>query len=141
MRPYELNYLISPDLSEEEFNIFQEKILKWIQEEKGILGEIVKPAKKILAYPIKKMMQAYLGSISFQVNPEVLSNLEKKLKSEGKIIRYLILTKRPRKVSAGALRRTLRKFEPTSAKPEMPKKEKAELETIEQKLEEILKEP
>lgn len=141
MKIYELNYLISPDLSEGEFNIFQEKILKWIQEEKGILGEINKAVKKILAYPIKKTMQVYLGSINFQLNPEGLSNLEKKLKSEEKIIRYLILAKKPRKVSAGALRRTLRKIEPTSAKPEIPKKEKAELETIEQKLEEILKEP
>ena len=141
MKIYELNYLISPDFSGEEITTFQEKINNWIQEEKGILGEINKPVKKILAYPIKKMMQVYLGSINFQVNPEGLLNIEKKLKSDEKIIRYLILAKRPRKISARTLRRTLKKIEPTLTKPEIPKKEKAALETIEQKLEEILKEP
>jgi small subunit ribosomal protein S6 len=139
MKSYELSYLISPDLSEEELNAFQEKINKWVQEEKGILGEINKPQKRILAYPIKKMVQAYLSSINFQLNPGSLLNIEKKLKNEGQIIRYLILFKKPRKVSEKRIRRIIKKLEPPSMKAEAPKKEKAELETIEQKLEEILK--
>jgi ribosomal protein S6 len=140
MKSYELNYLISPDFSEEEIIAFQEKINNWIQEEKGILGEINKPVKKILAYPIKKTVQAYLRSVNFQLNPGVLVNIEKKLKNEEKIIRYLILARKPRKVSMVKVRRTLRRLESPLIKPEMPKKEKAELETIEQKLDEILKE-
>ena len=139
MKSYELNYLISPDLSEEELNAFQEKINKWVQEEKGILGEINKPQKRILAYPIKKMVQAYLSSINFQLNPDGLLNIEKELKNEGQIIRYLILFKKPRKVTEKRIRRIIKKLEPPSIKTGVTKKEKAELETIEQKLEEILK--
>lgn len=139
MKSYELNYLISPDLSEEELNAFQEKINKWVQEEKGILGETNKPQKRILAYPIKKIVQAYLSSINFQLNPESLLNIEKKIKNEGQIIRYLILFKKPRKINEKKMRRIMKKLEPPSIKAEAPKKEKAELKTIEQKLDEILK--
>jgi len=140
MKSYELNYLILPDLSEEELNAFQEKVSSWIREEKGVLAEVNKPGKKILAYPIKKMMQAYLGSISFQLNPDGISNIEKKLKGEGKIIRYLILVKKPVKIRKAPRKKSKKFISPITTKTEMPKKEKAELETIEQKLEEILKE-
>ena len=61
MKLYEINYLISPDLSEEEATSLQEKINSWIQEEKGALNEVNKPVKKILVYPIKKCGQAYLS--------------------------------------------------------------------------------
>jgi len=139
MKSYELNYLVSPDLSEEELTDFQEKINNWVKDEKGILGEINKPQKRILAYPIKKMVQAYLNSINFQLNPDGLLNIERKLKDEGQIIRYLILFKKPRKITEKKMRRIMKKLEPPSMKAEVPKKEKAELETIEQKLDEILK--
>jgi ribosomal protein S6 len=139
MKLYELNYLILPDLSEEELNATQNKINDWVREEKGILGEINKPVKKILAYPIKKSGQAYLGYLKFQIDAEKLTNLEKKLKSEGKIIRYLVLAKKSRKTEK-APRRMAKKFISPIIKAEVPKKEKAELEAIEQKLEEILKE-
>lgn len=139
MRLYELNYLISPDLSEEELGAIQEKINTWVQEEKGILGEINKPIKKILAYPIKKSGQAYLGYLKFQIDAEKITNLEKKLKAEEKIIRYLTLAKKLRKIEK-APRRMAKKFISPIIKAGVPKKEKAELETIEQKLEEILKE-
>jgi len=139
MKLYEINYLISPDLSEEEATSLQEKINGWIQEEKGALNKVSKPVKKILAYPIKKRGQAYLGSINFQLDADKLINIEKKIKAEGKIIRYLILAKKPAK-PVKIKRRANKKFISPIIKAETPKKEKAELETIEQKLEEILKE-
>jgi small subunit ribosomal protein S6 len=141
MKIYELNYLISPDLVEEELTAFQEKINNLIQEEKGILGEINKPSKRILAYPIKKFVQAFLCSINFQLEPEYLLNIEKKIKNDAKIIRYLILVKIPRKLSERRLRKPLKKFEPSLIKTGVSKKEKVELEAIDQKLDEILKEP
>jgi ribosomal protein S6 len=139
MKLYEINYLISPDLSEEEATSLQEKINSWIQEEKGALNEASKPVKKTLVYPIKKCGQAYLGSINFQLDADKLINIEKKIKAEGKIIRYLILAKKPAK-PVKIQRRATKKFISPITKAETPKKEKAELEAIEQKLEEILKE-
>jgi ribosomal protein S6 len=139
MKLYELNFLISPGLSEEEATFIQEKINSLIQEEKGTLNEVSKPVKKNLAYPIKKSGQAYLGFVNFQLDADKIINIERKLKAEGKIIRYLILAKKPAK-PLKITRRKTKKFISPITKAETPKKEKAELETIEQKLEEILKE-
>lgn len=139
MKLYEINYLILPDLSEEDTNSLQEKINNWIQEEKGVVNELSKPVKKILAYPIKKCGQAYLGFVKFQLDADKLISIEKKIKTENNIIRYLILAKKtakPLKIP----RRKIKKFISPIVKPGMSKKDKIELESIEQKLDEILKE-
>lgn len=139
MKNYELTYLISPELSEEEVKVFHKKITSLIQEEGGILDEENSPLKKKLAYPIKKQFQAYLATLNFQLNPGSVVILEKKLKSENQILRYLILTKEklniiPRITKIPA---TLKK----SGEAVFEKKEKkVELKEIEKKLEEILNE-
>ncbi len=129
MKLYELTYLLSPDLSEEELKSLQEKINSFIEKEGGIINELTLPLKKVLAYPIKKKTFTHLGTLSFQFSPEKLENLEKKLKSENQILRYLILAKElPKKV---VLPPKLPLIKP---KP----KPKVELKEIEKKLEEIL---
>jgi ribosomal protein S6 len=70
--------------------------------------------------------------INFQLLPEKLANLEKTLKADSQILRYLMLIKRPVK----EVRKDRMFIEP---KVEKPKKEKkVELKEIEKKLEEIL---
>ncbi|MDD5145069.1 MAG: 30S ribosomal protein S6 [Candidatus Pacebacteria bacterium] len=139
MRNYELAYLISPDLNEEDAKQFQNRITSQIQEEGGILGEGNLFLKRRLAYPVKKQLQAYLVSTTFQLNPEKLASFEKKLKAESQILRYIFVIKRKYKI--GPPRR--RPITPTVEKsPEKPRKEekKVELGDIEKKLDEILKE-
>ena len=130
MKWYELTYLISPDLSEKELIDFQEKVNSSIQEGGGTLGELISPIKKRLAYPVNKRGQSYFATLNFYLEPEKLGNLEKKLRSEGKILRYIILTKKlPRKVPEIVVRAPKKVIKP---------KPKVELKEIEKKLEEIL---
>jgi small subunit ribosomal protein S6 len=139
MKTYELTYLISSELSEEEAKEFQGKVTSLIQAEGGVLVEQSSLLRKKLAYPIKKQTQAYLAILVFQSEPEKIANLEKKLKSENQILRYLILTKKELKVVSKAPR-----IPPLPKKPKVvvPEKEKkVELKEIEKKLEEILNEP
>ena len=128
MKTYELTYLITPDLSEEETRAFQEKIIASLQEEGGILTEAGIISKKRLAYPIQKKIQVYLAVLTFQLNAEKLVNLEKKLKAENQILRYIIITKVPRKEKVFRIKKAL----------PPPKEKKVELKEIEKKLEEIL---
>ena len=129
MKFYELTYLISPDLSEEEIKVLQEKVTSLIQEE-GILSEVGSSIRKTLAYPIKKKQSAFSTTLSFQISPERLENLEKKLKAESKVLRYLILTKKlPKKIAALPVKKPRKIVRP---------KPKVELKEIEKKLEEIL---
>ena len=92
MKNYELTCLISPNLSEAELKSFQEKIIVLLQKEQGILvGQNQdKVLKKNLAYPVKKMVQAYLINFNFKINPEGLQNLKKALKIEPELLRYII---------------------------------------------------
>jgi len=134
MKLYELTYLISPELPEEELKSLQERINSLIQKEKGVLSGVKIPIKKKLAYPIKKQREAFLTDLSFYLEPDKLGSLEKELKSEKKILRYLILA-RPKSKIVKVRKR------PTKVIPKIPAKEKkVELKEIEKKLEEILRE-
>jgi len=101
MKLYELTYLISPDLSEEEIKEFQKKIVSLIKEKGGILNEVGLIIKQTLAYPIKKFSQAYLTTLNFQLEAEKISDLEKKFRTENFILRYLIFSKKIQKRIVG----------------------------------------
>jgi len=132
MENYELTYLISPDLSEEELKIFPEKIDSFLQEEGGKSEGLKLPIKKRLAYPIKKKNEGYWGTLNFYLSPEKLESFEKKLKKEPKILRYLLLRERlPKKIEILRIR-------PKAKAPKVKKEKKVELKEIEKKLEEIL---
>jgi len=128
MRFYELTYLISPEVSKDELRELREKINSIIQKEGGVLNEASLPMKRDLAYPIQKQKEAFFINLNFYFEPEKMKNLEKELKSEKKILRYLILATTPIKVPLAKERKM--------SKPKKPKK--VELKEIEKKLEEIL---
>lgn len=135
MKFYELTFLISPDLLEEEIKSLLEKINSLIKKEGGVLNEINLPVKKKLAYPIKKKEEAFLGTLSFYLEPEKLKSFEKELKFEKNILRYLIISK-PRikevKIQPKRIPKTVQKIP--------VKEKKVELKEIEEKLKEILEE-
>lgn len=135
MKFYELNYLTSANISEEELKSIEEKISSLIQKEGGIFDKIDLPQKKNLAYPVKKNKSAYFCNLSFSFLPEKIASLEKILKAEKKILRYMIKNKKIRKRVTETSKSRRRNF-----KPKIEKVEKVKLKEIEKKLEEILDE-
>ncbi len=136
MKNYEINLLISPDLSEEEVRLLSEKVASFINNEGGNLIESKSPLKIRVGYPIKKKKEAYFITFVLSLESEKLKSFEKKLKEEGQILRYLITKKEPAK----EIIRT-KVMPPREVLREVPKPEKkVELEEIEEKLEEILNE-
>ena len=127
MKYYELTYLASPDLSDEELKSSQEEINSLIQAEGGQVSEVNVPIKQELFLPKKGKNETYLVSLNFQLNPEKLTILEKKLKSEPKIFHYLILSKKPTKAAP-----------PARILVRGKRKPKVELKEIEEKLKEII---
>ncbi len=122
---YQLAYLLSPELKKEEIEKIQKDLISFFKKE-GVLDKVEEPLKRMLFYPIKKKTEAFLGAIYFYLEPQKIKDVEKKLKGEEKILRYLIVSeKAPKKI----------KIERKSKKPE-----KVELKEIEKKIEEILKE-
>jgi len=138
VKQYELTYLLSPDLSELEIQAFSKKINTLLQEEgTEILKEA--PITKIrLGYPIKKQRQTYLGVLSFNLTPERLEDLLKKIKSESSILRFFISTQKISKTKKETKPKVVRKIkiEPKLEKPSEEKK--VDIAEIEKKLAEIL---
>ncbi len=154
---YELTYLAPDELSGEELKNLQEKIISHIQENDGILKESRAPIRQKLALAIKKWSDAFSVVLDFHSAPEKIADIEKKLKSESRILRFMILIKKlpGSKSKAPRLRGEVRLSEAArrvpkspglgleipkiSEKPLIKKEKKVELKEIEKKLEEILR--
>ncbi len=127
MRKYQLTFLLPPNLKEEEIKKIQEGLNFLIKKEGGVLENSEIIGRKKLAYKIKKEEEAIFCNLEFCLLAEKLEELEKKLKSEKEILRYLILSKGEKR-------------EIKMPKPKKIKKEKVEISEIEEKLKEILNE-
>lgn len=148
MKYYEITCLISPDLLEPELELIKESVSSSIREEGGTLMEIKAPIKENLGYPIRKKQIAYLLVISFNLEGEKLKNLDRKLKLEPKILRYIMVTKNTIKetpavksVPQKEIPEEIPKEEIAPQESSIPKPEKrVELNEIEEELKEILNE-
>ena len=128
MKDYELTYLISPGIAEEEIKSLLEKISDFIKSQQGIIKRASEASKKNLGYQIKDSSEAFMVSIDFSLNPDKLKQLENSLKEEKRILRHIIVIKEKIKEVAQTI------------KPlENKKEKKADLGDINEKIEEILK--
>jgi ribosomal protein S6 len=119
MKLYELNYVVSPELSAEQQKNLSEKVVVLLETQ-----------------PIQQSSSGFLNSLDFYSNPEKIKNIETNLKAEPGIKRLMIVKKSLPKLKARISRRT-----PLAKKPEKKTdKPKVELKEIEKKLDEILKE-
>ncbi|QQG45332.1 MAG: 30S ribosomal protein S6 [Candidatus Sungiibacteriota bacterium] len=139
---YELAYLFSSTIPEEDILTWTEKLSTIIGEAKGLVKNVETPKKRLLAYVVKKEKHAYFGWTTLTIAPEFLKTLDKKIRGMDKLLRYLVVEE----VKAEVRHQTLRIVPPRPAAKhprviprEMPKTdEKLDLEALDKKLEEIL---
>jgi len=91
MRNYELMILLDPNLQEEESSALLEKIKQTITANQGKIIKVNQWGKRKLAYQIDKYQEAVYTIIDFELEPESIANIEKSIKFEEKIIRYLLV--------------------------------------------------
>ena len=141
LKNYEIAYLLSSSISEADVLTYATQISTCIEEQKGTIKHLQEPRKHKLAYAIKKEKNAYFGWTTFHLLPEHLAELEKKLKTNTSILRYLLIEEETWLKA--------RTFRAPSMKPELLKmnhipretekfEEKLDLEALDKKLEEIL---
>lgn len=97
MRKYELMLAINPQLEEEELTSLIEKVKKIISKEKGEVTNINKWGKRKLAYEIKDFTEAIYVVMKFNIDELSISEFERVLKLEEKIIRYLLTLQKEEK--------------------------------------------
>jgi len=137
---YELTCLISPDSSEKDLKNLIQGIKNFIANEKGVLKKETNPVKQELGYPIKEKNEAFLVNFTIELNPESLERLEKDLKEKKEILRYIILVRKSEKEIPIKTKKKPEELIVDKKEEEIKRPEKIELEKIDEKIEEILKE-
>ena len=136
MNFYEFNLLITSDFSEEQVASFSENLISELKEYGDIIGEVDFKQRK-LAYPINKENEAWLTVLLFSIKGEdkkqALNSIEKIFKEKKEILRYLILIKK--EIVEKPKRREGKKKDAPKDTPD-----EANLEKVNQKVEELLKE-
>lgn len=162
MKPYELTYIISSEMTSEEAETEAKNIELLIQNKEGVIIRSEKPTPKTLAYPIKRQGSGFFVILEFQLEPEHIGEFKEKLQKNSKIIRSMLIIKNPIKIQKE--RRTRRKplvmpvtsgitgeengeekdlpavATPKALQAEKKISKKVELNEIEKKLDEILSE-
>jgi len=139
-KKYELAYLLSYSVPEEEILTWTKKLTALVEESHGLIRKADPPKKRQLAYMVNKQKNAYFGWTTFMILPEKIQTLEKKLKTVDNLMRHIIveeeiekLTPIFRPVSSGLRPPYQKPTAPIIPKPE----EKFDLEALDKKLEEI----
>jgi ribosomal protein S6 len=147
---YEINLLISPNFTEDEISAFIAKMEADLQKYGKIVSD-KKAERKKLAYSVENQIEAWFYFL--QLRPEVqnkkemLDAVEKLLKEEKEVIRFLIIKKDTKKTEAPAKPQRTRPHKEEKVEEavtteaeaeEKPKKQKAQLEEIDEKLNEML---
>ncbi|MFW6148656.1 MAG: 30S ribosomal protein S6 [Atribacterota bacterium] len=91
MRNYEIMILLDPNLPEDEKTSLIEKIQQTITTNHGKIVKVNQWGKRTLTYEIKGYQEAIYTIIDFELEPKYIANIERSIKFEEKIIRYLIV--------------------------------------------------
>lgn len=132
MKLYQLAYLLSPDLNEQEVKDTSRMIENTLREAGGDIERTDEPSRRELGYPVAGKQWALLGSLVATLAPEQLEGIRQKMAAEKQILR-LMLVKLP---TTKARTRPVRT--PERAKWAPKKETKVELTEIEKKLGELL---
>lgn len=84
---YEISYLISPNLSEDEAVSFEGQLRAILGTYEADVESWDSPRRRQLAYPIEGEREAYLGALRFSMDATCAHKLQEKLKSEKSIMR------------------------------------------------------
>jgi small subunit ribosomal protein S6 len=128
---YELTFLVNPNISEEDLADVIKQLRDSITRAEGKITKDFFSKRINLAYPVKKLRQAFFITVEFEINRDKLDSVKTQVDSIKSIIRHLIITKLPLKITA-------KKIKPLKTKTRTKVKEKIKIEELDKKLEEIL---
>ena len=93
MRKYELIFIVHPELDENAFKETVERVSSWVTESGGEISNTEIWGKRQLAYPIQKQNEGQYVLMETIVDPTFCTQLERNLKLQEPIMRYLLVSK------------------------------------------------
>jgi small subunit ribosomal protein S6 len=88
MIKYETIFIAQPELGEEELKSLTEKVREVIASMKGECNRLEDWGIRKLAYPIKKCQKGRYFYLNFAASPDLIAELERRLRLDDKVIRY-----------------------------------------------------
>ena len=128
MRQYETAFLIDPQLPEEDTEKLIQEMASVVSRKKGKMLEIEKWGKRKLAYPIKKLDEAFYVFFHYEGEPAIPFELERRFKQTEPVLRYMTLKKEieeEEKLKKRTVKKTMEKQKEKEEKEE-PAEEKEE---------------
>jgi len=88
---YEIGFIVTPEVNEEEVKKIIESITGTITKAKGVIENLDEWGRKKLAFPIQKNLEGYYVFIQTEVDGAVIATLERRLKQMEKVLRFITL--------------------------------------------------
>ncbi len=98
MSRYELVFILSPEIAEEQVGPVVDKVTQAITTRGGAVEATERWGRRRLAYPIKHFTEGNYVLTRFQVEAKAVAELESQLKVSEEVIRHLLVKMDPRQV-------------------------------------------
>ena len=147
MQHYELLYIITGKLTEEEIEPFNKQVVELIEGSEGKITLNEDLGKKRLAYPINHNHHGYYHLLELDIAPDKLTEIERKIRLTNEILRHQMIIKKiktaeeiakEKKILTKIEEKREEKIKEEKAEEKEPAKEKMKLEDLDKKLDEIL---
>jgi small subunit ribosomal protein S6 len=91
MRNYELGFVIHPEVEQSDVTQAVDKIGQYVSASGGEVTSVDVWGRRALAYPIRKQKEGTYVFLHAQLDPQAIQELERNLKLDEEILRYLLL--------------------------------------------------
>jgi len=95
MKTYELTFILNPNLDKELVNTEIDQITSLIRSNNGTILEVQHLGLKRMTFEMKGFWQGNYYTIYYQAEPDVLKQLEAKMKLNESFLRFLTLVLKP----------------------------------------------
>jgi small subunit ribosomal protein S6 len=93
MRNYEVAVIVNPDLDDQAIQSLEEKLKGWISAAEGQTVDIERWGRRRLAYAIEGNRDGYYFFVNSQMPPQGTASLERELKLNEEVMRFMITLK------------------------------------------------
>ena len=93
MNKYELALVVNAKVEDEVRDAVVERAKGFITRYNGVISEVEEWGKKRLSYEIQKMHEGYYYFIQFEADPSAPAEIERHMRIQDNVLRYLIVRK------------------------------------------------
>lgn len=90
-RKYDIGFIINPEVAEEDVKRIIDSIVEIVQKADGVIENIDEWGRRKLAYPIQRHNEGIYVFINVEVVGSVFIDIERRLKLNEKVMRFVIL--------------------------------------------------